>query len=88
MSRPPDSESRDDLAFKREEYDLERDKTQDRDARIMKWIVFALAVSGLVVSFAGTLLGWNGASHTFTALLSLLGGNLIRPLGVLLPGRR
>lgn len=87
MNKPTAAVPREDLAFKREEYHLERDKLQDKDARIMKWIIFGLLLLGLGFSFAGTLLDWSGASHTFTALVSLIGGNLIKPLIAFLPGK-
>ena len=75
-------ERREDLEVRREEHDLERDQSDYRDARLMKWILFSLAVGGVGVSFAGTLLDWSGASHTFTALVSVIAGNLVRPYRV------
>lgn len=71
-------ERRRDLQVQREEYALDKDKTEDKDLRWMKWIVFIVIILIFVASVIGTFMGSSPASYIMTVVISAVVGNRIQ----------
>ena len=74
-------EQRYDLEFKRERdsYALERGRREDKDMRVMRWIVFCLLIAVFIFSLLGiTVFNWTVSGYILTAFLSAIAGNMIQ----------
>ena len=67
-----------DLQVKRQEYELLREQTDDKDVRMMRLTVFWVFVVFLVAATVGTFAGWSGASHVLAVIASAAVGTLIK----------
>ncbi len=84
MNRGDSGERRLDLEIKRErsEYQLERDRREDKDMRIMRWILLMMALGVFLYAFLGvTVFAWRHAGEVLAILVSgVLGSALRDPL--------
>lgn len=73
---PTPGTTSDTLRYKRETYALTREQREDKDMRIMRWVIFI----GIFLLFSYGFLGvtaftWRGADYVLTAVLSVILGN-------------